>query len=82
MGADTAQVTSAAQNTQLSYLIGGAGGIDARTIGGQDGDRSWTIIARAFTAVNAGLYTIVDCTGGDFEATVAEVVDKSPIMVQ
>ncbi|MGM7699064.1 hypothetical protein [Microbacterium sp. A84] len=81
LDAEVADVTAAATNTELSYQVGGAGGLDARSIGGQQDDdaRTWSMTARAFGHVGAGVYTLVDCTGGDFDATVAEVIAQNAI---
>ena len=38
--------------------------------------------ARAFTATGVGLYVIVDCTGGDLQATMAEVIDSNAVVIQ
>lgn len=77
--AATADVTAVATDTELGYLVGGSGGVDARMVKGEDGDRNWAIVARSFTAVGVGLYVIVDCTGGDFDTALDEVVEKNAI---
>jgi hypothetical protein len=81
LDADVAEVTAAATDAELSYQVGGAGGVDARSAGGQqDETRTWSITARAFSQVGAGVYTLVDCTGGDFDAAVAEVIAQNAIV--
>lgn len=79
LDAEVADVTASATDAELSYQIGGAGGVDARSVVGQQDARTWSITARAFGQLGVGLYTLVDCTGGDFEATVAEVIEKNAI---
>lgn len=80
LSAPTAEVTAAAADAELSYLTPGAGGLDARVIRGEEDGRTWTVTARSFTAVGVGLYVIVDCTGGDFDAAADAVVDKSAVL--
>ena len=81
LDAPTADVTAAAADAELSYLTPGAGGLDARVIRGEEDDgRVWTITARSFTAVGIGVYVIVDCTGGDFDAAADDVVEKNAVI--
>ncbi|WP_407359061.1 hypothetical protein LTA6_001454 [Microbacterium sp. LTA6] len=78
---DTATITPAATTGEFGYQPGGDGGVENRQVLGMEGDRSWIMAARAFTATGVGLYLIVDCTGGDANAVLAEVVEKNAIVV-
>lgn len=77
----TDEVAALATTGAFSYQVGGAGGVENRQVTGGDGDRTWIIATRAFTAIGVGLYVIVDCTGGDANAIMAEVVDRNAVVV-
>lgn len=80
---DVSAISTAATTGAFSYQIGGNAGVESRRLLGEDeGDRRWIMAARAFTATGVGLYVIVDCTGGDVEATMAEVVEKNAVVIQ
>ncbi len=79
--ATTADITPAATTGGFAYQSGGNTDVENRQITGQDGDRTWIMSARAFTATGVGVYVIVDCTGGDAAAVMAEVVDANAIVV-
>lgn len=79
--ADTAAVTAAATTSAFSYQVGGNTDVEARQLVGDTGDRQWIMAARAFTATGVGLYVVVDCTGGDIGAVMAEVVDENAVVV-
>jgi len=79
---DVAAISTAATTGAFSYQIGGNAEVENRRIVGDAGDRRWIMAARAFTATGVGLYTIVDCTGGDIEATMAEVAEKNAVVIQ
>lgn len=81
LGTDAATVAPIAVDGLFGYLLGGNPGVEHRQVQGQQDGRDWIIAARAFTTAGAGLYVIVDCTGGDVGAVFAEVVEKSPIIV-
>lgn len=78
---DTAAITSAATTGEFSFQIGGTGGVENRQVVGVEGERSWIMSARAFTRTGVGVYLIIDCTGGDPNAVLAEVVEKNAIVV-
>lgn len=80
--ADAAAITPLATTGAFSYQIGGNADVENRQVEGEAGDRRWSMAARAFTATGVGLYVIVDCTGGDIDATMAEVIDKNAVVVQ
>lgn len=80
--ADAAAITPLSTTGAFSYQIGGNTDVENRQVEGEAGERKWTMAARAFTATGVGLYVIVDCTGGDIDATMAEVIDKNAIVVQ
>lgn len=77
----TEDITALATTGEFSYQIGGAGGVENRQVTGEDGDRTWIIAARSFTATGVGLYVIVDCTGGDANGILAEVVERNAVVV-
>lgn len=77
----TAEVTPLATTGEFSYMAGGTGGVEMRQVVGQEGSRSWLMAARTFTQTGASLYTIVDCTAGDAEATMAAVNEANAIVV-
>lgn len=79
---DATEITPAATTGAFSYQIGGNAAVENRQLDGVAGERKWSIAARAFTATGVGLYVIVDCTGGDVAATLAEVVDKNAVVVE
>ncbi len=79
---DTATITTAATTGAFGYQVGGGLDVENRQLVGDAGsDRRWIMAARAFTATGVGLYVIVDCTGGDVEATMAEVVDRNAVLI-
>lgn len=77
----TAEITALATTGEFSYQVGGAGGVENRQLTGEDGERTWIIAARSFTATGVGLYVIVDCTGGDANSILAEVVERNAVVV-
>lgn len=77
---DAATVTPNAVDGAFSYQIGGNADIANRQITGQDGDRTWIMAARSFATPGLGFYLIVDCTGGDADAVLAEVIEKNAIV--
>lgn len=77
----TAEITPVATTGEFSYMAGGAGGVEMRQVVGQEGSRSWLMAARTFTRTGASLYTIVDCTAGDAEATMDAVNEANAIVV-
>ncbi|WP_217184925.1 hypothetical protein [Streptomyces sp. AC495_CC817] len=79
--AETADITPAATTVLLGYGSGSDLSVEARQVVGASGERSWSITARAFTATGHGVYVITDCTGGDIDATFAEVVAKNPLVI-
>jgi hypothetical protein len=80
--ADAAAITPLSTTGGFSYQVGGNADVENRQVVGEDADRQWAMAARAFTATGVGLYVIVDCTGGDMEATMAEVIDKNAVVIQ
>ncbi|MGJ0389775.1 hypothetical protein [Microbacterium sp. CGR1] len=80
--ADAAAITPLSTTGAFSYQIGGNADVENRQVEGEAGERKWSMAARAFTATGVGLYVIVDCTGGDIDATMAEVIDKNAVVVQ
>jgi hypothetical protein len=78
---NAAEITPLATTGEFSYQVGGTGGVEHRQVVGAEGERTWVMAARAFTAVGVGLYVIVDCTTGDAGAIMAEVADKNAIVV-
>ncbi|WP_120494447.1 hypothetical protein [Microbacterium phyllosphaerae] len=80
--ADAAAITPLSTTGAFSYQIGGNTDVENRQVEGEAGERRWSMAARAFTATGVGLYVIVDCTGGDIDATMAEVIDKNAVVVQ
>lgn len=78
--ADAATITPNAVDGAFSYQVGGNADVAHRQITGQDGDRTWIIAARAFATPGVGVYLIVDCTGGDANAVLSEVVEKNAIV--
>ena len=80
--ADAAAITPLSSTGAFSYQIGGNTDVENRQVEGEAGERKWSMAARAFTATGVGLYVIVDCTGGDIDATMAEVIDKNAVVVQ
>jgi len=79
LGADPARVTEFAEDIELSYLVPGNGGLDARIVEGSEGDRVWRFAARAFAVAGAAVTVMVDCTGGDIDAAFAEVNEKNAV---
>ncbi len=79
--AGAADVTPLATTGAFTYQVGGNADVENRQVVGDSGERRWAIAARAFTATGVGLYVIVDCTGGDVEATLAEVIDENAVIV-
>jgi len=78
---DTETVTTHATDGTFSYQVGGNTDVEQRQLTGEQDGRVWIMGARAFTATGAGLYVIVDCTGGDANAVFAEVVEKNAVVV-
>ncbi|OAN39016.1 hypothetical protein [Microbacterium sp. H83] len=78
---DTAAISTAATTSAFSYQIGGNADVESRQLVGDAGDRQWVMATRAFTATGVGLSVIVDCTGGDVNAVMAEVVDKNAVVI-
>lgn len=79
--ADAAAITPLSTTGGFSYQVGGNAEVENRQVLGQEADRQWEMAARAFTATGVGLYVIVDCTGGDIDATMAEVIDKNAVVI-
>lgn len=79
---DASAITPLATTGGFTYQVGGNTDVENRQVDGEAGERRWSMAARAFTATGVGLYVIVDCTGGDIEATMAEVVEKNAVIVQ
>lgn len=80
---DVAAISTAATTGAFGYQVGGNADVENRRLLGEgEGDRRWIMAARAFTATGVGLYVIVDCTGGDVDATMAEVAEKNAIIIQ
>ncbi|WEK61221.1 MAG: hypothetical protein P0Y60_00235 [Candidatus Microbacterium colombiense] len=77
----TAEVTPLATTGEFSYQVGGTGGVENRQVSGAEADRTWIIATRAFTATGVGLYVIIDCTNGDADAVLAEVVENNAVVV-
>ena len=77
----TAEITPVATTGEFSYLTGGSGGVEMRQVVGQEGSRTWLMAARAFTQTGVGLYTVVDCTAGDAEATMLAVNEANAVVV-
>ncbi|MDN3445478.1 hypothetical protein [Microbacterium sp. APC 3901] len=80
--ADAAAITPLSTTGAFSYQVGGNTDVENRQVVGEEADRQWAIAARAFTATGVGLYVIVDCTGGDMQTTMAEVIDKNAVVIQ
>lgn len=80
--ADASAITPLATTGSFSYQVGGNADVENRHVIGEEADRQWAMAARAFTATGVGLYVIVDCTGGDIDATMADVIDKNAVVVQ
>lgn len=76
-----AEITPLATTEEFSYQAGGSGGVENRQVVGAEGERTWVMAARAFTAVGVGLYVIVDCATGDAGAIMAEVTEKNAVVV-
>ncbi|MFK4761960.1 hypothetical protein ACI3KS_13565 [Microbacterium sp. ZW T5_45] len=82
LGETAATVTPLASTTQLSYQFGDNPAVDARQVYGEEPDgRTWTIVARAFASAGSGVYVIIDCTGGDVDATFDDVNAHNSIMI-
>lgn len=79
--ASAATITPVATTAAFSYQIGGNAAVENRQLVGTAGEREWIMAARAFTATGVGLYVIVDCTGGDVDAVMAEVVDANAVII-
>lgn len=77
---DAATVSPHATDGAFSYQVGGNTDVANRQITGQEGDRTWIMAARAFATPGVGVYVIVDCTGGDVNAVLAEVIEKNAII--
>ncbi|KDA06923.1 hypothetical protein DC31_07570 [Microbacterium sp. CH12i] len=78
---DAASISPHAVDGAFAYQIGGNADVANRQVTGQEDGRTWIMAARAFTATGAGVYVIVDCTGGDVKAVLADVIDKNAIVV-
>lgn len=78
---DAASVAPHAVDESFVYQLGGDRDVAFRQVSGQQDGRSWIMSARAFTATGVGLYVIVDCTGGDANAVLDEVIEKNAIVV-
>lgn len=76
-----AEITPLATTEMLSYITGSNPALESRRLVGEDGARTWSISARAFTATGAGVYVVVDCTGGDVDAVMADIVDKNAVVI-
>lgn len=81
LNADTAEVSPHAVDGAFTYQIGGSRDVAHRQLMGEQDGRSWIMAARAFTATGAGVYVIVDCTGGDAAAVLDEVIEKDALVV-
>lgn len=82
LGETAATVTPLASTTQLSYQFGDNPVVDARQVYGEETDgRTWTIVARAFASAGSGVYVIIDCVGGDVDATFDDVNAHNSIMI-
>ncbi len=79
--ADPAEIAQHAVDGSFGYQIGGSGDVAHRQLTGQQDGRTWIMAARAFTATDAGVYLIVDCTGADAATVFDEVVEKNAIIV-
>lgn len=79
--ATAADITPLATTGGFAYQTGGNTDVENRQLAGAEGERAWVIAARAFTATGSGFYVVVDCTGGDVDAVMAEVVDKNAIII-
>ena len=77
---DAASITPHAVDGAFSYQSTGNTDVANRQITGQDGDRTWIMAARAFATPGLGFYVIVDCTSGDANAILSEVLDKNAIV--
>lgn len=77
---DAATITPNAVDGAFSYQTGGNTDVANRQVTGQDGDRTWIMAARAFATPGLGVYLIVDCTGGDANAVLSEVIEKNAIV--
>ncbi|MDQ0643134.1 hypothetical protein [Microbacterium murale] len=77
---DAATVTPNAVDGAFAYQTSGNTDVANRQIMGQDGDRTWIMAARAFATPGLGFYLIVDCTGGDANAVLSEVIEKNAIV--
>ena len=75
------QVGEVAGDTELGYQTTGAGGLDARWVIGQQDDRTWSLIARSFSAAGVGVYLLVDCSGVDADPVISEVVGKTAVVI-
>ncbi|WP_091227850.1 hypothetical protein [Microbacterium sp. 3J1] len=79
--ADASAISAAVTTAAFSYQVGGNTDVESRQLVGDAGARQWMMATRAFTATGVGLYVIVDCTGGDVAAVMAEVVDKNAVVI-
>lgn len=79
--ADVSQVSAAATTGAFAYQIGGELTAENRTVFGQEGERNWQLMGRAFVATNQGLTLIVDCTGADASTVAADVISQSPVLL-
>lgn len=81
LGSDAATVSPAAGTDAFSYQLSGTGAVENRFVTGDDGEHAWMLSARAFTALDAGLWQLIDCTGGDPGAVRSDVQDKSAVIL-
>ncbi|MFS0853701.1 hypothetical protein [Microbacterium sp. 179-I 3D4 NHS] len=81
VGATREEVATYGTDGELGYQAGGVGGVDARQVSGEDGDRTWIMTARGFSRLGVGLYVIADCTGADVEAILGEITEKNAVVV-
>lgn len=79
--ATAADITPVATTSAFTYQVGGNAEVENRRLVGDAGERQWIIAGRAFATTGVGLYVIVDCIGGDVEATMDEVVEKNSILI-
>ena len=79
--AAAAEISPHAVDGAFTYQMGGARDVAVRQLTGEQDGRTWIMSARAFTATGAGVYVIVDCTGGDANAVLEEVIEKNAILV-
>lgn len=78
---DATEISPHAVDGAFTYQLGGGRDVAFRQLTGEQDGRTWIMSARAFTATGAGVYVIVDCTGGDANAVLDEVIEKNAILV-